>query len=299
MPYNFQVMGGIRYQNIHISNSVQNSDALGGEAFSDAQSQDAVTPRVGILYRPQHWLSLYANYVESFGANTGRIFPGTTVPPTSAEQYEGGFKTEFFGGRLRSTFAYYDLTKTNVAMNDPVHPNFVLVNGTVRSRGPELDITGEILPGWSVIATYAYTDTRILESDGTLFPVGSHLPNVPLNKGSLFTSYQLMEGDLKGLRFGGGVNVQSGQEGCCAFEGIPAISAPGFATFDIFTAYSHDVGNTKVTAQVNINNLLDKHYFTGVYAFRDQAQLDGTLANTGFVDFGTPRTVMGSISVQY
>ena len=74
LPYNFQVMGGIRYQNIHISNSAQNPDALGGEAFSDAQSQDAVTPRVGILYRPQHWLSLYANYVESFGANYRQTF---------------------------------------------------------------------------------------------------------------------------------------------------------------------------------------------------------------------------------
>ena len=69
LAYNFQVMGGIRYQNIHISNFSQNSDALGGELVSEGQSQDAVTPRVGILYRPQNWLSLYANYVESFGAN--------------------------------------------------------------------------------------------------------------------------------------------------------------------------------------------------------------------------------------
>ena len=34
---------------------------------------------------------------------------------SSAEQYEAGIKTEFFGGRLRATLAYYDLTKTNVA----------------------------------------------------------------------------------------------------------------------------------------------------------------------------------------
>ena len=39
--------------------------------------------------------------------------------------------------------------------------------GEVRSRGPELDIQGEILPGWNVIATYANQDVRVTKSNDT------------------------------------------------------------------------------------------------------------------------------------
>ncbi|NOU20195.1 MAG: TonB-dependent receptor, partial [Methyloglobulus sp.] len=141
LPYNLEVMGGIRYQYIH----THKKDLL--SSTTSAQTQDAVTPRVGILWQPQSWLSLYANYVESFGANNGTVFPNKVVSPSSAEQFEGGIKTEFFDGRLRATLAYYDLTKTNIATTDP-RPNrgdFVVVTGAVHSRGPELDITGEIL----------------------------------------------------------------------------------------------------------------------------------------------------------
>jgi iron complex outermembrane recepter protein len=149
LPYDVHVMGGIRYQYID----------------QDHVVQDAVTPRVGILWQPKKWLSLYANYVESFGANTSgarafvRTGVFTTVAPTSAEQYEGGIKAEFFDGKLRANLAYYDLTKTNVAVSDlTIDPNTgfrracggepgscTAALGEVRSRGPELDITGEIL----------------------------------------------------------------------------------------------------------------------------------------------------------
>jgi len=181
LPYDVHVMGGIRYQNFHqIYDSKMDAWMYGGSFTSTAQSQDAVTPRVGVLWQAQPWLSLYANYVESFGPNSGQVFTGLTTPPksvpaTSANQYEGGIKTQFFDGRLRGTLAYYDLTKTNVPISDTrpgVPPGqFVLVSSSVRSRGPELDITGEILPGWNAIATYAYTDTYDASTGGRFYGV--------------------------------------------------------------------------------------------------------------------------------
>ena len=64
LPYNVHVMGGLRYQYVHITSSYT------------ALTDDAVTPRVGILWQPQSWLSVYSNYVENFGANSGRGFGG-------------------------------------------------------------------------------------------------------------------------------------------------------------------------------------------------------------------------------
>ncbi|MEI7997116.1 MAG: TonB-dependent receptor, partial [Methylococcaceae bacterium] len=89
LPYNLHVMGGIRYQNIRLRNKFVYAKDFGGDVSPTPSTADAVTPRVGILWQPQNWLSLYANYVESFGANYGNIYPTTPVPPTNAEQYEG------------------------------------------------------------------------------------------------------------------------------------------------------------------------------------------------------------------
>ncbi len=111
LPYGFHVMGGIRYQYIHQSNGQQLSLDYGGDGkptSSSTPAQKAVTPRVGLLWQPKKWLSLYANYVESFGPNSGNAFVSTgvftIVAPTSAEQYEGGIKAEFFDGKLRPTW---------------------------------------------------------------------------------------------------------------------------------------------------------------------------------------------------
>ena len=65
---------------------------------------------------------------------------------------------------------------------------------------------------------------------------------------------------------------------------------PGYALVGLMTGYSFEVGKSRITAQLNIDNLLDKTYFTNANAFR-----------FGFrtVVFSTPRTFMGSINIQY
>ncbi|NOS75628.1 MAG: TonB-dependent receptor [Methyloglobulus sp.] len=308
LPYNLHVMGGIRYQYLHQSS--ENQDSSGAITPQDPTTQDAVTPRVGILWQPQSWLSLYANFAESFGANVGRAFvsPGVTksIDPSSATQYEGGIKTEFFGGRLRAALAYYDLTKTNVASGDanPGHDcgggpgSCSIAIGEIRSRGPELDIYGEILPGWNVIATWANTDIRITKTNslneqflGVISP-GSRLWGVPRNTASLFTTYEFQQDLLKGFKIGGGVNIQDAQTACCT---NPSYNIAGFTTVDLLAAYTLDIKDAKISAQLNVNNLLDKRYYTG-------AAIDGVGSSSGsgmYATFSQPRTFMGSISVQY
>ena len=132
-----------------------------------------------------------------------------------------GAKTEFFDGRLRATLAYYDITKQNVATTDTAHPTECsggacsIAVGEVRSRGPELDIQGELLPGWNVIATYANQDVRVTKSNGDAdrggaFEVGNRLQFVPRNVGSVWTTYEVQQGPLDGFKIGGGVNMQDG-----------------------------------------------------------------------------------------
>ena len=84
-------------------------------------------------------------------------------------------------GLLSGTLAYFDLTKQNITTADPLFPTddlHGLAIGEANSHGVELDLAGEIVPGWQMIANYAYTETEILD-DTVLGAAGNRLPNVP------------------------------------------------------------------------------------------------------------------------
>lgn len=73
---------------------------------------------------------------------------------------------------------------------DPNNTLFSIQTGEQRSRGIELDVAGEILPGWKAIASYAHTDAEVTEDNAT--PVGNRLTNVPIKPayGQLMKSSQ-------------------------------------------------------------------------------------------------------------
>ena len=134
------------------------------------------TPRVGLLWKAQGWMSLYGNYAGNLTANSGSDYLGNPLKSSHARQYKAGVKAEGFQGKLRATLAYFDLNKTNVPTTDPAHPNFQLVVGELGSKGAELDIQGQVRPSWNLILAYAHTDTRVLQSnDSTCNSTGSSL----------------------------------------------------------------------------------------------------------------------------
>ncbi len=147
------VLGGFRYDNAEIRDNL-----LGGIV---ASKDDRVSPRGGLVWRPVSWLSLYGSYTENFGASNDQQADGTFLPSQTAQQWEAGLKTEFWDGRLTGTFAYFDLTRQNLRTPDPTNPVRTLLIGEAQSRGVEFDVAGELLPGWNVIAAYAYTPIRL------------------------------------------------------------------------------------------------------------------------------------------
>ena len=307
LPFNFHVMGGIRYQYLHQSLNTQDYSGSSAVAFVN----DALTPRVGLLWQPKNWLSLYTNYVESFGANTtGLIYASPTtatpIPATSAKQYEIGAKTEFFEGRLRATLAYYDLYKTNIATADPDRTHLCagatcyLVIGEARSQGPELDIQGEILPGWKAIATFANTSVVITKStiDSPVLGTGRQFPGIPANTASFWSTYNFeAQPMLRGFTVGAGINYSDYQLSCCTTVETHHVAA--YETVRLMASYSRNLGDAKVTVQLNVDNLLDQRYFTGYTIDHFTATDYGGPIGEAFGVYGTPRMFIGSISMQY
>ncbi|WP_081588155.1 TonB-dependent siderophore receptor [Chlorogloeopsis fritschii PCC 9212] len=240
------------------------------------QNDNAFSPRIGLVYQPSDTISLYASYSQSFIPTFGANPDGRAFKPTKGKQYEAGIKADFLEGRLSTTLAAYQITKSNVTTPDPNNPTFSIQVGEQRSRGIELDIVGEILPGWKVIASYAYTDAEVTEDNAT--PVGNRLNNVPENQASLWTTYEIQKGNLQGLGFGLGLFYVGDRQG----DLDNSFVLPSYFRTDAAIYYRRD----GLKAAINIRNLFDVTYYN--YSF-------GRFYN----QLGDPFTIIGSISWEF
>ena len=276
------VLGGGRYDWAYQASgsaSGTNKSLADASANLSGVNNQKFSPRVGLLYQPWEWLSLYGNFVESLGsANTATGVGGTVLGPETAEQYEAGFKTEFFDKRLMSSVAFYQLTKQNMSV--PIAGTlFSETIGEARSQGVEMDVTGKVTDALSLITTYAYTDASILKGTNQ----GKRLWNVPRNAGSFWAKYDLQQQSVRGLSVGAGVYLQGQREG----DAANTFELPGYGRIDALVKYKLPIAKAKTTLQFNVENLLDHQYYAA------------TSNSTTFINPGAPRTFMGSVKVEF
>ena len=199
----FKLLAGGRYDWTTFVFEINDFGPSGNTTEEPEISEGAFSPRIGLVYQPNDTVALFTSFSRSFDQNSFISDSSDPAEPTRGTQYEIGVKTDFLDGKLSTTLAAYHLTQTNVVTEDPDNPDFSIQTGEQRSQGIELDIIGEILPGWNITAAYAYTDAEVTE-DNTI-PVGNRLEDVPENAASLWTSYRLQQGSLEGLGFGLGL----------------------------------------------------------------------------------------------
>lgn len=273
---NLKLLAGLRYDTV--DQDTVNIPGFAIESGEVNRNYDALTPRVGIVYQPIEEVSLYASYSQSFNPNTANTATGDPLEPEKGEGYEVGIKAQLLDN-LFATLAYFDITKQNVAVTDPNFAFASIATGEQQSRGVELDVTGEILPGWNIIAAYAYIDAEVTE-DLNPDNIGNRLFNVPKHSASLWTTYQIQSGNLQGLGFGVGFNFVGEREGNLD---------------NSFQADSYFLTNAAIFYRrnnwrfaLNLKNLFDINYIDSVENVRSSNNLPGD-----------PFTVIGSVSVEF
>ncbi|MEH2278516.1 MAG: TonB-dependent siderophore receptor [Nostoc sp.] len=246
----------------------------------------AFSPRIGLVYQPSKEISLYTSYSRSFVPNNGLKPDGEVFVPTRGTQYEAGIKTDLLDNRLSATLAAYQITKSNVLVPDPdperARDRYQIQIGEQRSRGIELDITGEILPGLKVTASYAYTNAEVTEDTDPL-NIGERLRGVPENQASLWTTYEIQNGNLKGLGFGLGL----------FYIGTRPGDLPNTYTVEDYLRTDAAIYYRKggFNAAINIHNLFDTEYVL--------TPLFGSPETGVFFQRGEPLTIVGSISWEF
>ncbi|MNC17472.1 Ferrichrome-iron receptor precursor [compost metagenome] len=234
---------------------------------TDTSGQSWV-PHAGVVYKVDEQLSLYASYSESFKPNSTiaplSIGGGLTqtldgsFAPEEGKSWELGAKLDM-PGALTGTLALFDIDKRNVLVADgDSQPGTIIYRnaGAVRSRGVELELTGQLSERWSLIGSYAFTDAQVTKDPDLK---GNRLQNVARHSGSLSAVYDygsLFGGDR--LRIGAGARYVGERAG----NPTNTFDLPSYTVADAFASYETRLDEHKVLLQLNVKNLFDKVYYS-------------------------------------
>lgn len=177
-----------------------------------ALTDQAFSPKIGLVYQPTKDMSLFASYSTSFTPNTGFTFNNAPLDPSIIDQYEVGLKKDFWRGALSTNVTLYQIVNDNLVQTAEFNPdgsintnnNLKVLSGGTKSKGIEIDITARPVEGLNIIAGYSYNDMRYTKTTGAngSFIEGDRLARTPANTANLSFFYKLPTGVLKGITFG-------------------------------------------------------------------------------------------------
>lgn len=232
---------------------------LGSSYAAGADSNgDKFIPFGGIVFQPSDSVALYANYSRSFVPNDADD-AGNSFKPTEGRSYEAGIKYTPLQA-LNINLAAYDIVKKNL-VNSVLQSNGDSLDeavGKARSRGIELDVTGEISPLWSVIGTYAYDHTEVLENAESPEQEGNRLPNAPMHTASLYVTHHLaLPSSIGKWHVGAGARYVGKRPG----DDANSFWMDSYTVADAFVRWDLPTQGYKTSLQLNIDNLFNKEYY--------------------------------------
>jgi iron complex outermembrane receptor protein len=250
----FKALLSLRYDHYSL---VQTPLSARDNLQGDASEAKAWLPRLGLVYLPVSNVSIYGSFTKSFApqlSNNGGA--GGPFPPRQAEQYEIGYKGDFFKNRLSTMVAVYSIDYTNILAADPStdNPNRKTVVPGTRSRGLEITLQGTI-KGLSILTGYASND-HILTSNSSIGKQGDRYVNAPRHIANILFKYTFRGRVLNGFDLGVGGRYMSDQVGNLARQ---AFVVPASKVFDAFAGYELQ----RFHFQFNLYNFTNARYFNG------------------------------------
>jgi outer membrane receptor for ferric coprogen and ferric-rhodotorulic acid len=261
------VILGTRLSYFKLDKSVQYYWDPGTEYAPDGgkrKETGELTPYAGVVYDLDEHYSVYASYTKIFKPQTAQTLDHKFVDPAEGDSYEIGSKAEYYDGKLNLTAALFETKLDNYPAGTDISDNLgnEYVNPTnIKIKGAELEVAGEILPGWQMQAGYSHINTY--------YPQGMDV-NVgfPKNSVKLFSTYNF-QGDLNRLTLGGGLRWES----ATSYDNTQVV--PGrtlsakqesYALVDVLARYKFD---EHFTGTLNVDNLFDKEYYASTSVYSD------------------------------
>ncbi|WP_372482959.1 TonB-dependent siderophore receptor [Elizabethkingia anophelis] len=208
----FKVLAGLRWSYIQNMPTINTNFRTNTKKLVDnsSTSDQALSPKVGLVYMPNDNLSLFATYTNSFSANTGYDINRSTLKPTTIDQYEVGIKKNLWNNAIAVNLSayqilyknYYQTAELNAGGQPNSDPNMKEFAGKMRSRGIELDITGNPSKNLSLIGGISYNNSVYLDTpDNFGYVENQRIVRTPATTANLSAFYTLAK-YIKGLKIG-------------------------------------------------------------------------------------------------
>jgi len=227
-------------------------NVLNGETRT--RTDNEVSPRGGIIYKPQENVSVYASYSESFLPRSGEQFANingsnNALDPNTFTNLEVGLKWDFAQG-LSMTAALFENEQSSPQVADSDPSTLDVIDSDI--NGFEFQLSGQITDAWSLSANYSNLDGEIIDRDGA---TGRTPRELPENTFSIWNRVQVNSA----FGFGFGATYQDES----FVNNSNSASLPSYTRVDASAYY--DVSD-KLRVQVNIENLTDELYFPNAHS---------------------------------
>lgn len=208
----FNVMAGLRWSYVQTKGIDSTNLLTGTQTKGNDRTDKAISPRLGLVYKPWPATSLFVSYSNSFVVNTGQDISGNAVKPSLIDQYEAGVKNEFLNGLLSANITVYRIKNNNLAQTAPFlldgtpnnSSNIKQLTGQTTSDGVEVDLAAHPVKGLEILGGYSYNYMRYTKTDTTLgsFKTGERLVNNPAHTANGSVFYTFGKGFFNGLKTG-------------------------------------------------------------------------------------------------
>ncbi len=242
----FKLIAGLRFDQFEIDvNDIANDARF-------QRTDEEVSPRVGLIFKPRDTISAYISYSKSFLPRSGDQFltlsaSTAELEPEEFENREVGLKWDLRPG-LSLTAAYFELDRDTSLATPDAEDRFLAVTET---EGFEIQLSGDVTERWRVDAGYSYLDSAI--SGGS--QDGNRTGQVPENMISIWNRFQASDR----LGFGLGLTYQDEQ----FVRSDNAVTVPDYTRIDAAVFYELEDGTL---LQLNVENLLDETYFPDAHS---------------------------------
>ena len=258
------VMAGVRYDRFQYkgdANDISDDDK--------AYTKSTLSPKFGVVYQPiLNQLSVFANYQNGFSyVNPERVPIDISNPQGAtkiqsydleqANQLEFGIKTNLFNNKLEASLSYYDITVKDKVMGFGASKQ---QDGTVNSKGFELEINANPIEGLNLRGGFSYNDAKVTKSISRPDLIGIRLAEAgPETSYNFWADYKFQEGIAKNFGLGFGVNGASDYDTMVGYPSAGGFILPAYSILNASIYYEVD----KFRISVKGNNLTDKEYYKG------------------------------------
>ena len=260
-------------------------DGTTSDITSRIKESNVVTPYAGVVYDLDKTYSVFGSYTSIFAPQSNRDVNRRFLSPVRGKGFEAGVKAEYLDGKVNASAAVFQIRQSNVASyvgSVNGEEAYEAIDG-ITSRGLEMEVTGEVAKDVKLSAGYTYSHVR--DADGKDVFSTMLQTTQPAHLVRVQGSWRL-PASLDKFTVGGGINWQSSYYGKLwnpAAEDYTHVKQGSYALVNLLARYEI---SKNVTASLNVNNLMDKKYLTGLGLFE-----------TGF--YGEPRNVMFTVRTKF